>query len=229
MRYEEMKPEDFKRARDAAPIAYIPWGAHEWHGRQNPLGLDSLKAHAQCLALCAETGGVVFPHVYCGHGTMKPHAGFDCTLEFSAECVRMLVTEHLQQIADEGFKVIVILMGHYGMVHQGVIKSAVDSFNNSQKKAVAWAFPDYEPTEAEGFPGNHGSCFETSYMMFFRPELVDLTRLPQDGELDPKVEGIGGLDPRFNASAKKGRDGTNVLVKNAAPKILELLRRMQND
>lgn len=27
------------------------------------------------------------------------------------------------------------------------------------------------------------------------------------------------------ASAKKGRDGTNVLVKNAAPKIVELLKQ----
>jgi hypothetical protein len=29
---------------------------------------------------------------------------------------------------------------------------------------------------------------------------------------------------RGNASAKKGRDGTNCLVRNAAPKILELLK-----
>ncbi|MGB9620498.1 MAG: creatininase family protein, partial [Armatimonadota bacterium] len=106
MRYEEMRPDDCKRARDAAPIAYIPWGAHEWHGRHNPLGLDTLKAHGQCLALCAEAGGVVFPPVYCGHKTMKPHAGFDCTLEFSRECVELLASEYLEQLADEGFKVI---------------------------------------------------------------------------------------------------------------------------
>jgi hypothetical protein len=29
MRFEEMKPEDYRRAKDAAPIAYLPWGAHE--------------------------------------------------------------------------------------------------------------------------------------------------------------------------------------------------------
>ena len=47
MRYEEMKPEDYRRAKEAAPIAYVAWGAHEWHGKQNPLGLDTLKAHGQ--------------------------------------------------------------------------------------------------------------------------------------------------------------------------------------
>ncbi len=228
MRYEEMKPEDYRRAKQAAPIAYIPWGAHEWHGKHNPLGLDTLKAHGQCLALCAETGGVVFPHVYCGFQTMKPHAGFDCTLEFSKECVQLLAKEYLEQLADEGFKVIIILMGHYGHLHQEAIKEVVADFNARHSECVAWAFPDYEPTADEGFPGEHGACFETSYMMWFRPELVDLSCLPQEGELDNKVEGVHGLDPRTNASAKKGRDGVNVLVKNAAPKIRELLQSVRS-
>lgn len=228
MKYEEMKPEDYRRAKDAAPIAYLPWGAHEWHGKHNPLGLDTLKAHGQCLALCAETGGVVFPPVYCGHQTMKPHAGFDCTLEFSSECVKMMVTEYLEQLADEGFKVIVIVMGHYGGQHMNAIWEVVSDFNESRNDVVVWAFPDYEPTRDEGFPGEHGACFETSYIMWFRPELVDLTRLPQEGELDFATEGIHGVDPRGNASAKKGRDGVNVLVKNAAPRILEMLEKLKS-
>lgn len=229
MRYEEMKPEDYRRAKEAAPIAYIPWGAHEWHGKHNPLGLDTIKAHWQCIGLCSETGGVVFPEVYCGHDTMKPHAGFDSTLEFSAECVKLLATEYLEQLADEGFKVIVILMGHYGSVHQDAIKDVVSDFNDSHAGVIAWAFPDYEPTRDEGFPGEHAACFETSYIMWFRPELVDLTRLPQDGELDSAAEGVHGLDPRTNASPKNGRDGVNVLVRNAAPKILELLHRISSE
>jgi len=229
MRFEEMKPEDYMRAKEAAPIAYIPWGAHEWHGKHNPLGLDTLKAHGQCMAICAETGGVVFPEVYCGHQTMKPHAGFDCTLEFSAECVKMLVSEYLQQLTDEGFKVIIILMGQYGQIHQAAIKEVVAEFNESQDKVVAWAFPDYEPTTEEGFPAEHGACFETSYIMWFRPELVDMTRLPSLEEvpekLEMKVHGVGGKDPRGNASPKYGKDGVDVLVRNTAPRILEMLRQ----
>lgn len=226
MRFEEMKPEDYRRAREAAPIAYLPWGAHEWHGRHNPLGLDTLKAHGQCMALCAETGGVVFPGIYCGHDTMKPHARFDSTLEFSAECVKLLATEYLEQLENEGFRVIVILMGHYGSRHIDAIREVVADFNESRDACAAWAFPDFEPTADEGFPGEHAACFETSYIMWFRPELVDLTRLPREGELDFGIEGVGGLDPRGNASPKKGRDGVNVLVRNAAPGILELLSKV---
>lgn len=224
MQFEEMKPEDFRRLRDAAPIAYLPWGAHEWHGKQNPLGLDSLKAHGQCMNLCAETGGIVFPAVYCGYTTMKySFPIFDCTLEFSEELVRLLAKEYLNQFADEGFKVIVILMGHYGLEHQLAIKETVETFNNSQDEVVAWAFPDYEPTEAEGIKAEHAACYETSYIMYLRPGLVDMTRLPQDGILDNMSEGIHGPDPRGTASAKRGRDGIDVLVRNAAPRILELL------
>jgi len=218
-----MKPEDYRRARDAAPIAYIPWGAHEWHGKHNPLGLDTLKAHGQCMALCSETGGVVFPQVYCGYSTMKTHSGFDCTLEFSRDCVKLLASEHLSELADDGFRVIVILMGHYGGLHQETIREAVAEFNAGRTGCVAWAFPDYEPTTEDGFPAEHAACFETSYMMWFRPELVDLTRLPREGELDNQSEGIYGLDPRGNASPSKGREGVNSLIANAAPRILKML------
>lgn len=228
MRYEKMKPEDYRRAKEAAPIAYLPWGAHEWHGVQNPLGLDTLKAHGQCMELCAETGGIVFPEVYCGHVTMKPFKNFDATLEFSKECVELMATEYLEQLASEGFKVIVIIMGHYGSQHVDAIREVVVDFNENQDKAIAWAFPDYEMTTADGFPGEHGATYETSYMMYFHPELVDLTRLPQDREITVDEDGIGGLDPRSNASAKNGRDGTIALVKNAAPKVRELLERVQS-
>lgn len=225
MRFEDMKPDEYRAARDAAPIAYIPWGSHEWHCKQNPLGVDSLKSHGMCLALCAETGGVVFPPVYCGHQSMKPYAGFDCTLEFSRECVVLLVTEYLRQLSDEGFKVVIILMGHHGPLHQEAIREAAAEFNEAQNKTVAWAAPDSEFTSKDGFQSDHGARFETSYMMFLRPELVDLTRLP-DRELTLEDDGIMGQDPRGIASAKTGRDGINSLVKNAAPMVLELLRKV---
>jgi len=225
MRFELTKPDDYRRAKENAPIAYVPWGAHEWHGVQNPLGLDTLKAHGQCMALCAETGGVVFPPVYCGTATMKPYAKFDCTLEFSQAVLHLLAREYLYQLADEGFKVIVIVMGHYSQEQMDVIREEAAKFNEMQDKAVAWAFPDFEPTAADGFPCEHAACYETSYMMWFHPELVDMARLPQDRDLDFSVDGIAGQDPRGCASAKKGRDGTDSLVKNVAPRVLELLQQ----
>ena len=227
MRYEFTKPAEYRAAKEKAPIAYLPWGAHEWHGFHNPLGLDTLKSHGQCLALCAETGGIVFPPIYCGFNTMKTYKGFDATLEFSRDCVKTLVGEYLQNLADEGFKVIVILMGHYGGEHQKAIQEVVTEFNGSEDGCVAWAFPDYEPTKDEGIPGDHAGRSETSYMLHFHPELVDLSRLP-DRELTIEEDGIGGTDPR-EATPERGRDATNILVKNAAPKVVALLEQLTGD
>ncbi len=226
MRYEFTKPEEYRAIKATVPIAYLPWGAHEWHGLHNPLGLDALKAHGLCMALCAETGGVVFPQVYCGTQTMKPYGGFDATLNFSPECVRLLAREYLAQLLDEGFKVIVILMGHYGAEHMKVLKEAAAEFNESQRQAVCWAFPDYEMTLPDGIKGDHAGATETSYMMLFHPESVDLSRLDQEGELDMKVQGIGGEDPRTHASASLGLHGMQAMVKNGAPRVLELLAKM---
>lgn len=223
MRYEEMKPDDYKRAKNAAPVAFLPWGAHEWHGRHNPLGLDALKAHSLCLELCSETGGVVFPPIYCGHMTMKPYTGYDSTLEFSLDCLKMLAREYLTQLADEGFRVIVIIMGHYSGEQVQTLKEIAQEFNKSQNGTVAWAFPDHEVTHDDGFSGDHAALGETSYMLYFGPELVDLTRLPTDRPLSLKEDGIMGADPRDAASAKIGRNAANSLVRNAAPRILEML------
>ena len=226
MRYEFTKPQEYRAAKEAAPIAYLPWGAHEWHGVHNPLGLDTLKSHGQCLALCAETGGIVFPPIYCGFCTMKTYKGFDCTLEFTRDCVKTLVGEYLQNLADEGFKVVVIVMGHYGGEHQKAIQEVVAEFNASHDACVAWAFPDYEPTKEEGIPGDHAGKHETSYMLLFHPELVDLSRLP-DRELTWEEDGVGGSDPH-EASVKLGLAGVNALVKNAGARILAILREVNS-
>jgi len=221
MRYEQMKPDEYRQAKEAAPIAYLPWGAHEWHGVHNPLGLDTLKAHALCMELCAATGGIVFPPVYCGFQTMKSYAGFDCTLEFSRALVQEHVRQYLRELASEGFKVIIILMGHYGGEHQKAILEVVKDFNESEDSAAAWAFPDYEPTKDEGFPGDHAGAAETSYMMHFHPELVDLSKLP-NRQVSTEQDGIMG-DP-LDASPERGRQQAQVFVKNAAPKVMQLLK-----
>lgn len=229
MRYEFTKPEEYRAIKATVPIAYLPWGAHEWHGLHNPLGLDTLKAHGLCMALCAETGGIVFPGVYCGFQTMKTYGGFDATLEFSVETVKTLAREYLAQLADEGFKVIVLLMGHYGAKHRDALLEVAAEFNASRKDAVCWAFPDYEMTLPDGIKGDHAGATETSYMMLFHPESVDLSRLDEEGELDVHVHGIGGEDPRIHASASLGLRGMQAMVKNGAPKIRELLSQVMDE
>lgn len=223
MRFEELRPEQYRARLAEAPIAYLAWGAHEWHGLHNPLGLDTLKCHGQALALCAETGGIVFPPIYCGYQTMKPHAGFKGTLEFRVETIQDLARQYLEQLADEGFRLVIIVMGHYGGLHVAAIREVVERFNQERRYVRAWAFPDYEPVLVRGMGGDHAGANETSLMMRLRPELVDLGRLPQDRPLTTRDDGIGGEDPRAHAGVERGDALLRALVEEAAPKIRALL------
>ena len=43
--YERMRPDEIEIIFEKYPIAYMPWGASEYHGVHNPVGLDSIKAY----------------------------------------------------------------------------------------------------------------------------------------------------------------------------------------
>jgi len=221
MKYEEMCPKEINDVLRECPVAYLAWGAHEWHGVHNPVGLDTLKAYNMVLALCAETGGVVLPPVYCGYQTMKPWAGFKHTFEFSKELVTRFVYEHLENLHDEGFKVMVVVMGHYGGKHVEAVRAGVAQFAERHRYPKVLAVTDYEPASwVDVSGGDHAGKNETSLMLHFRPDLVDLSRLP-DGAL---VHTRDGCTPNAKeATAERGAMLVRVFVEQMAPKVKELL------
>ncbi len=221
MKYEEMKPVEINQVLRECPLAYLVWGSHEWHGVHNPVGLDTLKAYHMTLELCRVTGGVVLPPVYCGYQTMKPWQGFHHTFEFSKDLVRKYVYEHLENLYEEGFRVIVVIMGHYGGKHVEAVKAGVADFTELHDYPKVLAITDYEPASwinVQG--GDHAGKNETSLMMHFRPELVDLSLLP-DGELDSRRE---GCSPNAKeATPEHGEMLARVFIEQVEPRIRKLL------
>ncbi len=226
-RMEYLKPAEFQEFRRQAPIAYLPWGAHEWHGVHNPLGVDSIKAHRLCMELAEQTGGVVLPPVYCGFSTMQ-RQGQTCCLEFPIELVERTARHYFLQLAMEGFHVIVLLMGHYGREHVLPLQRQARMFVEDHPNMRIIAEPDYVWTSPE-LPGDHGAANETSYMLHFFPETVDLSRLPsreQVPTLRGRVEGVGGTDPRTDASAGRGRQQVELLLSRGVPRITAALQEV---
>src|ERR1051326_4390881 len=66
VQYERLRPREGVAAREACPVAYLPIGTIEWHGFHNPLGLDSIKAHAMAVRCAQSGGGLVFPPLWYG-------------------------------------------------------------------------------------------------------------------------------------------------------------------
>ena len=212
-----MRPGQLEAAGRKFPVVYVPFGLIEWHGRHLPLGNDAIKAHA-FLVKCAEKfGGVVYPPVYF-------HAGFH------QEHLVPMLTDLFTRLKKTGFRVILGVSGHN-------IREQIDMID----KALAPVIADgtvagkgfWEMTLSEGPESNsdHAAKWETSNMMFFYPELVDLNELG-DGPLNLDMKppsGIGGQDPRKYASAKVGQRNTELATEALGRKAQELLDSLPED
>jgi creatinine amidohydrolase len=220
-KYEELRPDQVDAILAETGVAYIAWGSLEWHGRQNAIGLDALKAYELCLRCAQETGGVVLPPVYAGFQTMKPHAGFQHTFEIRRQTAMDLLEQYLDQLCDEGFKLVCLMMGHYGGLHVDAIRKTVEWWEQNhggppgRGGMKVWAFTDFEPVQADGIGGDHAGKNETSLLLHLRPGLTDLSQLPTDRALDPKIDGIGGADPR-EATAQYGEHIAQLVVQRVA-------------
>ena len=206
-----MRPGQLEAAGRKFPVVYVPFGLIEWHGRHLPLGNDALKAHG-ILVQCAEKfGGVVYPPVYF-------HAGF------RQEHMLPVLTDLFTRLKRTGFRVILGVSGHN-------IRDQIDMIN----KALAPVIADgtvagigiWEVTLSRGAESgtDHAAKWETSNMMLFYPDLVDLAEFGNGSlNLDMKPpSGIGGLDPRKHASAKVGQRNVELAADALGKKARELL------
>jgi len=212
-----MRPGQLEAAGREFPVVYVPFGLIEWHGRHLPLGNDALKAHA-ILVKCAEQfGGVVYPPVYF-------HAGFD-----QAYLVPVL-TQLFERLKHTGFRVIIGVSGHN-------VREQIDMIDLALAPVIADGTCTgcglWEVTLSQGPFSNtdHAAKWETSNMMFFYPDRVDMTELG-DGPLAPNMEppdGIGGLDPRIHASVEVGRRNVERAAEAIGRKAQELLNSLPQD
>src|SRR6478736_6625150 len=69
--YEQLLPAEIESIFARTPVAYLPWGALEYHGKHAAVGLDGLKAHGLCVELAKAAGGLVLPPVYIAANTIK--------------------------------------------------------------------------------------------------------------------------------------------------------------
>lgn len=219
--YERLRPAQVDAIKQQYPIAYLPWGALEWHSYHNAIGLDALKAHQLMCRLAQREGGLVLPPVFVGTDTIKPFKGFKHTLDYTPELVRMLMEQTLDQLVDEGFKLIVFLTGHYGGGHVEVQRQVAEAFRQKHSAVTLLAFADWQPLEGH-FPANHAAHGETSFMLALAPDTVDLTQLPADRLTTLDEDGVWGDDPR-SATAADGQRMVEVFVETVGAQMRALL------
>ena len=223
-----LRPGQLEAAARRFPVVYVPLGLIEWHGRHLPLGNDALKAHG-ILVKCAERhGGLVYPPLYFPHAIHLPSNG---PLSPDDRVWKLpMLTALFDGLKKTGFRVIIGVSGHN-------IENQINLVNEALKPVTAdgtvtgvglWEMSLSRCADSDS---DHAAKWETSNMMFFYPETVDLAALGQ-GPLKPNMEapdGIGGLDPRQHASAEVGRRNVELAADAIGKKARELLWSLPED
>lgn len=245
VRYERLRPRQAVAARQACPVAYVPIGTIEWHGFHNPLGLDTLKAHAIAVRCAQAGGGLVFPPLWYGESRIEglmevnavdheqiaegmglPPANFapDQT-RFNAhqqyENYQRLLIHILTECQSLGFKVVVFLAGHYPLIDHARAACSVfqqTRWNGQRCKTITWAFTGYELVRDQ-FPeaGDHAGFWETSLLLALDPALVDLRELPADAAQKPI--GVITTQPVQRATAEYGERALKLIVERAVAQV----------
>ena len=217
-----MRPAQLEAAARAFPVVYVPFGLIEWHGRHLPLGNDALKAHGILVTCAGKYGGVVYPPVFFPHAVHNPDSGE--LVESDRDWKRAMVTALFDRLKRTGFRVIIGVSGHN-------IQTQIELINEALKPIVAdgtitgiglW---EMSLSRCEESNSDHAAKWETSNMMFFYPDFVDLSQLgtgPLVLNMKPP-DGIGGLDPREHAPPEVGRRNVELAAEAIGKKAQELL------
>lgn len=250
MEYHLSRPQELVAQRRKLPVAYLGLGILEWHGKQNPLGLDGVKAHAVGKYMSERVGGVAMPPLYWGDhrreiaevvfdpkvSTWLPE-GIDDHASRIADCMGL----SRQRLVDEGKRC--ADAGGWRLWKELVerIFFEIESLGFEMIMPYPGHYPLMGPLraaidsyKAKGgkcqvfilmdqlvHGGDHAAKLETSLMMALTPELVDLSRLdPAD-----KVHlGVLGEDPLRSASAEFGREMLDALEKIVREQVRGLAR-----
>lgn len=235
-RWELLLPHDWARMRKHVPLAYLPLGRLEWHGRHLPLGLDAIKAHALCLRMAERTGGIVMPPLYYGddptqvadlhfeNGHRISEALAIDRAQYEArtppggwELYERLLQSIFAEVERVGFLAAVVVAGHYPL-RSPAARAAEDYMKRGALRILTCI--GYDLVADLGYKGDHAAKWETSLLLALMPELVDLSRL--QGQEEPPL-GVLGEDPR-QASAEFGEEAIGRIVERVNEKVAQLLR-----
>ncbi len=235
--YEELLPGEFLERLNACPIAYLPLGTLEWHGYHLPLGSDGLQSKGFFTALAEQVGGIVLPMLYLGPDQrmrvdnadyigMDIHsfeAGHPQQLEGSAyyveeELFHRILEATLWNLARAGFR-IVVAHGHGPSTN--AYRDAIGKFE-AQFGLKLFHLWDLGGKGNAGIMTDHAAYNETSLVMGLYPELADLSRITDDGDM----LGIWGDDPRRTSE----QEGQRIIAHNlslAGSRLKEELAKLQ--
>ncbi len=180
--WADRRAPDFADIDPATAIAVLPTAAIEQHGPHLPVGTDMMIMQGMLDRFCAACPADIDPWILPiqAVGKSNEHTWSNSTLTLSAATALAAWTEIGLSVARAGFKKIVIVNSHGGNLD---LVSILSRELRVQARMLAvkcqwgsFGYPDGMYSDREMAFGLHGGDVETSLMLAFRPELVDMNQ-----------------------------------------------------
>jgi creatinine amidohydrolase len=240
VRAQFLRPGELLAIQDKFPVAYLPVGTLEWHGRQNPIGCDAIKAERLAIETAKKIGGVVMPTLHFaadayrdvgkGYGLgMDPEAGFQLPGSFyqiETGLLKQLILNACQNYLARGFKLVVMVSGHNPPIQQNLFDEVCYLLKTEDGKEPVFFTMEYTAIP-EGHPkrsGDHAGGYETSMMLFLNGDRVNLKANEGQKERDLAIY---NEFPVSQATAAEGELRFNLQVDGLSRLVRERLRRLQ--
>lgn len=160
------------------PIAILPWGATEPHNLHLPYLTDAILSHdiaVDAAVIACERYGLnamVMPPVTLGSQNPGQRELKFC-VHARYETQRAILTDIAESLYGQGIRRLLIINGHGGNTFKNMIRDLAVAIPDMLIATSEW-FKVRPAREYFDNPGDHADELETSVMMHYHPELVNL-------------------------------------------------------
>jgi len=189
----------------------LPVGIVEQHGYHLPVSVDIHNAVQIAERTSEASGCFVAPAVhYNFSGGMLPG-----TINISPQVFSLVLMDICQSLVLQGFKNIIILLGHGGTESCAAARDAAEQFQRLRPEMAGVnvclvPFWELSPTYMESIANKdyHAGLYETSMMLYWKPELVKMDQAELDA---PEVLSMMRENPDAYAMKMKNVDNRFVV------------------
>lgn len=166
-------------------LVILPWGATEPHNLHLPYLTDCILSHdvaVDAARIAWQQHGVrcmVLPYVTAG--SQNPgQRELDFCIHYRYETQKAILTDIVGSLHTQGYRRLLIINGHGGNTFKSMIRDLSVDYPDFLIATSEW-FTVIPPQYFFEIPGDHADELETSVMMHYHPELVNLEEAG-DGE-----------------------------------------------
>lgn len=196
---DEMTWPELKQAAAEEYVLILPVGSTEQHGPHLPLSTDVIIPTEVAKAMATKMKAVVAPGIRYGYYSRPKSGGgesFPGTTCISASALIQTIRDIMKEFIRHGFRRFLLLNGHFentAVLPEGV-ESAITESGRNDIRALIMTWGDLitndelakiYPKDFPGWETEHAAVMETSVMMYLKPDLVRVDKLP-----DEKVQRI---------------------------------------